>query len=104
MRAVVYSDYGGPYVLRHLEIEKPAAADNEILVKVHAASVNPADWHMMRGTPYLIRMGRGFRKPASAQRVGLDYAARSKPSVAASRNTASATRYSADDRGPSPSI
>lgn len=74
MRAVVYSDYGGPDVLHHVEIEKPAAADNEILVKVHAASVNPADWHMMRGTPYLIRMGTGFRKPASAQRVGLDYA------------------------------
>ena len=74
MKAVVYSDYGGPEVLRHVEIEKPAPADNEILVKVHAASVNPADWHLMRGTPYLIRMGTGFRKPSSAQRVGLDYA------------------------------
>ena len=74
MRAVVYSDYGGPDVLRHVEIEKPVAADNEILVKVHAASVNPADWHMMRGAPYLIRMGTGFRRPAAAQRLGLDYA------------------------------
>jgi NADPH:quinone reductase-like Zn-dependent oxidoreductase len=61
MRALVHSDYGGPEVLQHVEIEKPAAADNEILVKVHAASVNPADWHLMRGTPYLIRMGTGFR-------------------------------------------
>ena len=74
MRALVHSDYGGPEVLRHVEIEKPAAADNEILVKVHAASVNPVDWHFMRGTPYPIRMGSGFRKPASPRRLGFDYA------------------------------
>jgi NADPH:quinone reductase-like Zn-dependent oxidoreductase len=74
MKAVVYSDYGGPDVLRHVEIEKPAAADNEILVKVHAASVNPVDWHFMRGTPYPIRFGMGLKKPASPQRLGFDYA------------------------------
>ena len=74
MRALVHSDYGGPDVLQHVEIEKPAAADNEILVKVHAASVNPVDWHFMRGTPYPIRMGSGFRKPASPRRLGFDYA------------------------------
>jgi NADPH:quinone reductase-like Zn-dependent oxidoreductase len=74
MKALVHSDYGGPDVLQHVEIEKPAPTDDEILVKVHAASVNPVDWHFMRGTPYPIRMGSGFRKPASPQRLGFDYA------------------------------
>jgi NADPH:quinone reductase-like Zn-dependent oxidoreductase len=72
MKAVVYTDYGGPEVLRQLEIEKPTAADNEILVKVHAASVNPVDWHLMRGTPYLMRLASGLRKPKSI-RMGVDY-------------------------------
>jgi NADPH:quinone reductase-like Zn-dependent oxidoreductase len=73
VRAVVYSDYGGPDVLRHVEIEKPTAADSEILVKVHAASVNPVDWHFMRGTPYPIRLAAGLTKP-SAPSLGFDYA------------------------------
>ena len=74
MKAVVYADYGSPDVLQHVEIEKPAAADNEILVKVHAASVNPVDWHFMRGTPYPIRFGVGLKKPSTPQRLGFDYA------------------------------
>jgi NADPH:quinone reductase-like Zn-dependent oxidoreductase len=74
MKAVVYSEYGGPEVLRQVDIEKPTAADNEILVKVHAAAVNPVDWHFMRGTPYPIRLGSGLRKPKSVRRLGFDYA------------------------------
>ena len=74
MKAVVYVDYGGPEVLRHVEIEKPAVGDNEILVKVHAASLNPVDWHFMRGTPFPLRFGSGLRKPSSPQRLGFDYA------------------------------
>jgi len=74
VKAVVYADYGGPDVLQHVEIEKPVAADNEILVKVHAASVNPVDWHFMRGTPYPIRFGVGLKKPSTPQRLGFDYA------------------------------
>lgn len=73
MRAIVYSNYGSPDVLRCGEIEKPTAGDNEVLIKVRAASVNPYDWHFMRGMPYLLRIGAGLRKPKDA-RLGVDVA------------------------------
>ena len=63
MKAIVYSNYGSPDVLRCEEIEKPTAGDNEVLIKVRAASVNPLDWHFMRGTPYFVRIMAGLRKP-----------------------------------------
>jgi NADPH:quinone reductase-like Zn-dependent oxidoreductase len=73
MKAIVYHRYGSPDVLRFEEIEKPTAGDNEVLIKVRAASVNPYDWHFMRGTPYLVRMMAGLRKP-KATRLGADVA------------------------------
>jgi len=73
MKAVVYRSYGAPDVLGLEEIEKPAAGDDQVLVKVRAASVNPLDWHYMRGTPYLVRMGTGLRRPKDA-RLGVDVA------------------------------
>ena len=75
MKAIVYHCYGSPDVLRFEEIEKPTAGDNEVLIKVRAASVNPYDWHFMRGTPYLVRMMAGLRKP-KATRLGADVAGR----------------------------
>jgi NADPH:quinone reductase-like Zn-dependent oxidoreductase len=63
MRAIVYHAYGSPDVLKCEEIEKPAAGDDEVLVKVRAASINPREWHFMRGTPYFVRMIAGLRKP-----------------------------------------
>ena len=74
MRAIVYSDYGGPEILRLVDVDRPTPADDEILVKVHAAALNPADWHFTRGTPYAIRFGNGIKKPNTARRLGLDYA------------------------------
>lgn len=75
MKAIVYCDYGGPEVLRLETIAKPACADDQILVKVRAASVNPLEWHFMRGTPYVGRLGMGLRKP-KVTRLGVDVAGR----------------------------
>lgn len=73
MQAIVYRCYGSADVLTLEEIEKPAPADNEVLVKVHAASVNPLDWHYMRGSPYIMRLGTGIGKPEDT-RLGVDFA------------------------------
>ena len=73
MKAIVYHSYGSPDVLQCEEIEKPTAADDEVLIKVRAASVNPLDWHLMRGTPYIVRVKTGLRKP-KITRLGVDVA------------------------------
>ena len=73
MQAIVYCDYGTAEVLRLEDVAKPMPGDDEILVRVHAAGVNPLDWHYMRGTPYLMRLGSGLRKPKDT-RLGVDYA------------------------------
>jgi NADPH:quinone reductase-like Zn-dependent oxidoreductase len=73
MKAIVYCDYGTADVLRLEDIEKPTPADDEILVRIRAAAVNPLDWHTMRGTPYIMRIGSGLRKP-KVTRLGVDYA------------------------------
>jgi NADPH:quinone reductase-like Zn-dependent oxidoreductase len=54
MKAIVYDRYGSPDVLELRDVEKPVAADDEVLVRVHATSVNPVDWHTMTGWPYLV--------------------------------------------------
>src|SRR5947209_6720159 len=64
MKAIVSTTYGSPDVLQLKEVEKPAPSDNEVLVKVHAASVNAGDWHLLRAKPFLMRlMGYGLLKP-----------------------------------------
>ena len=73
MKAIVYCDYGSPEVLKLVDIEKPVPNDNQLLVKVRAASVNPLDWHYMRGTPYFMRIQAGLRKP-EVIRLGVDFA------------------------------
>ncbi len=73
MKAIVYDTYGPPDVLRCDEIEKPIPTDDEVLVRVRAASVNPIDWHFMRGAPYVVRMMLGWRKP-KVTRLGVDVA------------------------------
>ena len=73
MKAIVYHEYGAPAVLRCEDIEKPAPGDGEVLLKVHAASLNPYDWHFMRGEPYPIRLLAGLTKPKN-QRLGADVA------------------------------
>ncbi len=73
MKAIVYHRYGSPDVLKCEEIEKPTAEDNEVLIKVRAASVNPADWHLMEGKPPFARLLFGVLKP-KVTRLGLDVA------------------------------
>ncbi len=63
MKAITYPRYGGPEVLQLKEVPSPTPKDKEVLVKVHAASVNPLDWHLMRGTPYLVRLISGLFRP-----------------------------------------
>src|SRR5437870_9866307 len=73
MKAIVYCDYGLAN-LKFTEIEKPIPSDDQVLVRVRAASVNPYDWHFVEGTPYIMRMmGVGLRKPKDT-RVGVDFA------------------------------
>lgn len=73
MRAVVYRCYGSADVLRLEEVEKPEPAENEVLVKVKAAAVNPLDWHYMRGSPYIMRLiGVGIGAPKDP-RLGVDF-------------------------------
>src|SRR5512139_3245162 len=63
MKAIVYTEYGSPDVLHLEDVEKPVPADDEVLVKVHAVSVNAADLHLLRADPFLIRLSSGFLKP-----------------------------------------
>jgi len=64
MRAIVYRNYGSPDVLELKEVAKPVPKDNEVLVKVHAASVNAWDWRFLRAKPFLVRLsGAGLLKP-----------------------------------------
>jgi NADPH:quinone reductase-like Zn-dependent oxidoreductase len=75
MKAIVYTQYGSPDVLQLQEVEKPTPKEHEVLVKIHAASTNPADWHTMRGAPFLARLVNGLFKPKHP-RLGADLAGR----------------------------
>jgi len=73
MLAMVQDMYGSAEVLQLRDIDKPAIADDEVLVRVRAAGVNPADWAIMSGLPYIARPVYGMRKPKNAVR-GTDVA------------------------------
>lgn len=75
MKAIAYHRYGSPDVLRYEEIEKPTIADDEVLIKVRAAAVNPLDVHFMRGKPFVVRLMAGLRKPKDT-RLGRDVSGR----------------------------
>ena len=75
MKAVVQDKYGPPEALRLEEVEKPVVGDNDVLLRVCAAGVNPLDWHLVRGTPYVARMAMGMPKPKLRFR-GVDVAGR----------------------------
>jgi NADPH:quinone reductase-like Zn-dependent oxidoreductase len=76
VKAIVYTRYGSPDVLQLREVEKPTPKDDEVLIEIHAASVNAYDWHFLTADIFLIRlMGGGLLKPKST-RLGVDIAGR----------------------------
>jgi NADPH:quinone reductase-like Zn-dependent oxidoreductase len=75
VKAIRFQRYGPPEVLELRDVARPAVGDDEVLVRVRAASVNPLDWHFMGGRPYLVRMLAGLSRPkASARLLGADMA------------------------------
>ena len=74
MKAIVYSKYGPPSeVLRQTQVEKPAPQAGEVLIRVHASSVNYSDWAMVRGKPFLIRLMTGGVRAPRHQILGKAY-------------------------------
>jgi NADPH:quinone reductase-like Zn-dependent oxidoreductase len=73
MKAIVQRCYGSPDVLRLEDVEKPTLEDDQVLVRVRAASVNPTDWHQVRGQPYPRRRSSGLGAPDES-RLGVDFA------------------------------
>jgi NADPH:quinone reductase-like Zn-dependent oxidoreductase len=76
MKAIVYTKYGTPDVLQLKEVEKPTPKDDEILIKVHAASINSWDWDMLTGRPFEYRLLSGLLKPKKTNILGCDIAGR----------------------------
>ena len=75
MKAMLYTEYGPPHVLRLNEVETPPFGGNDILIRVHAAGANAGDWHLLRGDPFMVRLTAGLRKPKH-QILGADVAGR----------------------------
>jgi NADPH:quinone reductase-like Zn-dependent oxidoreductase len=73
MKAIVYQDFGSADVLKCQDIERPTPGDNEVLIKVRAASLNPLDWKLMKGGPFILRLLLGLGKP-KIKRPGVDVA------------------------------
>lgn len=63
MKAVVYTRYGTPNNLRYIDVEKPLPKKNEVLIKVHAASINSWDWDLLKGNHFIVRLLSGWFKP-----------------------------------------
>jgi NADPH:quinone reductase-like Zn-dependent oxidoreductase len=73
VKSVTFKKYGASEVLEISEVQNPVVAENQVLIRVKAASLNPADWHFMRGVPYLVRLQSGVWKPKSGK-FGVDMA------------------------------
>jgi NADPH:quinone reductase-like Zn-dependent oxidoreductase len=73
MKAIVHEGFGSPDILRCQDMEQPTPGENEVLIKVRAASINPLDWKLMKGGPFLVRILLGLGKP-KIRRPGVDVA------------------------------
>ena len=76
MKAIVYTEYGSPDVLRIEEVEKPTPNENQVLIKVHAASINAQDYRVRNGKPFLARLVIGGLLKPKNTRIGSDFAGR----------------------------
>lgn len=74
MRALTFDRYGGPEVLTLDDVPEPVPSDEQVLVKVRAAGLNPFDWHLYRGDPWIVRPGQGILRPKHKSIVGADVA------------------------------
>lgn len=74
MKAIVNTQYGSPDILQFKEVAKPTPKDNEVLIKVHASSINAADLHLLRADPFLVRLEMGLIKPKKRTILGGDVA------------------------------
>lgn len=93
MKAIAYTRYGRPEELQLVEIDRPEPRDGQVLVRVHAAGVNSWDWDLLRGRPFVVRLGRGVIRPRQQHRVlGADVAGQV---VAVGRNV---SRYCVGDQ------
>jgi NADPH:quinone reductase-like Zn-dependent oxidoreductase len=75
MKAIIHEQYGPPDVMRLAEVEKPIPSDNQVLVKIHATSVNALDWHLLTADIFLVRLSMGLFRPKNPIR-GADIAGR----------------------------
>ena len=102
MEAIAYHEYGGPEVLQLEERAKPAPKDDEVLVQVRAAALNPYDMHFLHGTPYLMRLSAGLRKPKFTG-IGVDFSGVVESLARTSLGSSLATQFSEAARARSPS-
>ena len=104
MKAIVQDRFGPPDQLRLASIDPPGIGPGEVLIRVHAAALNPYDWHMLRGDPYIARLmgGTGLTRPKSLV-AGIDAAGRVEAAGPACAACTPARPSSASARVPSPS-
>ena len=103
MKAIVQDRFGPPDTLRLVRAHRPGIGSGDVLLKVHAAAVNPYDWHMVRGDPRIARLmgGVGLTKPKT-RIAGVDVAAGSRPSAPTSMACGPVMRSSGSPGEPSP--